>query len=71
MLVKSPVAAFKGFDEFGQHILSLLLFVLVHTLIDLDDSCLCDELTNFHPLSSLGERVDSILDSTGLRVLLD
>jgi hypothetical protein len=71
MLVKSPVGAFEGFDEFGQHILGFLLFVLVHTLIDLDDSSLGDELAHFHPLSSLGERVDSILDSTGLRVLLD
>ena len=71
MLVKSSVSAFEGFDEFGQHVLSFLLFVLVHTLIDLDYSSLGDKLTHFHPLRRLGKRVDSILDSTGLRVLFD
>ncbi len=71
MLVKSSVSAFEGFDEFGQHILSFLLFVLVHTLINFDHSSLCDKLTHLHPLSRLGKRVDSILDTTGLRVLLD
>ena len=71
MLVKSSVSALEGFDEFGQHILSFLLFVLVHALIDLDDSRLGDKLAHFHPLRRLGKRVDSILDSAGLRVLLD
>lgn len=64
MLVKSSVSAFEGFNEFGQYILSFLLFVLVHTLIDLNHSGLGDKLTHFHPLRSLGKRVDSILDST-------
>ena len=71
MLVKSSVSALEGFDELWQHILGFLLFVLVHTLIDLDHSGLGDKLTHFHPLSRLGKRVDSILDPTGLRVLLD
>ena len=71
MLVKSSVSPLKGFDEFGQNILSFLLFVLVHALIHLDHSGLGDKLTHFHPLRGLGKRVDSILDSAGLRVLLD
>ena len=70
MLVKSSVSALEGFDEFGQDILSFLLFVLVHALINLDHTGLGDKLTHFHPLRRLGKRVDSILDSTWLRILL-
>jgi hypothetical protein len=71
MLIKSSLSPLKRFDKFRQLFFGLLLFDKKHALIDLDGSCLSDELVDLGPLSPFGDSIDTILDSTGLRVLFD